>query len=53
MDNPDQSGKSIPNVDPIEKEEPKGSISADRLKALADGVFAVAMTLLVLELVVP
>jgi len=35
------------------KEEPAVLISADRLKALADGVFAVAMTLLVLELVVP
>jgi uncharacterized membrane protein len=28
-------------------------VSADRLKAIADGVFAVAMTLLVLELVAP
>lgn len=35
------------------KEEPAARIPADRLKALADGVFAVAMTLLVLELVVP
>jgi uncharacterized membrane protein len=53
MDNPDQSGKSKTGVDPTDKEEPKGLISADRLKALANGVFAVAMTLLVLELVVP
>jgi len=42
-----------PGVNPTEEEEPTGLISADRLKALADGVFAVAMTLLVLELVVP
>ena len=53
MDNPNQSGKSTPGIDPTDKEEPKGLITADRLKALADGVFAVAMTLLVLELVVP
>ena len=52
----DSSGQS-PNQDTPaptpEKEKPAVMISADRLKALADGVFAVAMTLLVLELVVP
>lgn len=36
-----------------EKENPPPLVSANRLKAIADGVFAVAMTLLVLELVVP
>ena len=36
-----------------EKESSNGLIGSDRLKAIADGVFAVAMTLLVLELVVP
>ena len=34
-------------------ENPPTLVSADRLKAIADGVFAVAMTLLVLELLVP
>jgi uncharacterized membrane protein len=36
-----------------EREKPPSLVSANRLKALADGVFAVAMTLLVLQLVVP
>lgn len=53
MDNSEHSVKSKLKVDPTDKEEANGLISADRLKALADGVFAVAMTLLVLELVVP
>lgn len=38
---------------PQEKENPNGPVHSDRLKAIADGVYAVAMTLLVLELVVP
>lgn len=36
-----------------EKKIPEGLVRSDRLKAIADGVFAVAMTLLVLELAVP
>ena len=38
---------------PQDKNNPNGLVRSDRLKAIADGVFAVAMTLLVLELVVP
>ena len=36
-----------------DKDNTKGLIPVDRLKGLADGVFAVAMTLLVLELAIP
>ena len=46
---PDQN----PPAETTGKVKPAVMISADRLKAIADGVFAVAMTLLVLELVVP
>lgn len=53
MDIPGESAKPEPAERSAEKEEEKGLIPADRLKALADGIFAVAMTLLVLELVIP
>jgi uncharacterized membrane protein len=53
MDNPGEAAKPKPVKKPAEREEATGMVPADRLKALADGVFAVAMTLLVLELVVP
>jgi uncharacterized membrane protein len=52
----ESSGQSTTQETPAntpEKKETSVMISADRLKTIADGVFAVAMTLLVLELVVP
>jgi len=53
MDSSGQSTNQRRSANTSEKEEAVELISADRLKALADGVFAVAMTLLVLELVIP
>ncbi len=47
---PPNPGQTKNTGEPV---KPPPLISADRLKAIADGVFAVAMTLLVLELVVP
>jgi uncharacterized membrane protein len=53
MDNSKQPHEPNPSGNPSDNDKPDVLISADRLKAIADGVFAVAMTLLVLELVVP
>jgi uncharacterized membrane protein len=53
MHNPNQTREPKPTGNPPENDKPEVLISADRLKAIADGVFAVAITLMVLELVVP
>ena len=53
MEKTQSAPKPDKNKEAVTGEKPRTLISADRLKALADGVFAVAMTLLVLELVVP
>ena len=53
MKDPTLSTKKDPVSNSFENSESPTLVSADRLKAIADGVFAVAMTLLVLELVVP
>jgi uncharacterized membrane protein len=53
MENPQYTPDPDTRKDARKKEKPPSMVSADRLKAIADGVFAVAMTLLVLELIVP
>lgn len=53
MDNAPHPPEPDTKKDPGKRDIPPSLVSADRLKAIADGVFAVAMTLLVLELVVP
>ena len=53
MENPQHPPNPNTKKDAGKSKNPPSLVSADRLKALADGVFAVAMTLLVLQLVVP
>ena len=53
MDSPEHPTNPGTKKDTGKSDKPPAMVSADRLKAIADGVFAVAMTLLVLELVVP
>jgi uncharacterized membrane protein len=53
MDSPQHPPNPGTKRDAEISDKPSSRVSADRLKALADGIFAVAMTLLVLELVVP
>jgi len=53
MENPQHPPHPNTKKDAGKSKNPPSLVSTDRLKAIADGVFAVAMTLLVLELVVP